>query len=104
VLISAGGDSRRARKKRNKKNAVRASYVHNFERRFALRPLYFPSSAGPRVARAPRERTRAAPGRTLLEMAAPSGMATTEKLDLVKLNSKVVAYLARHEARDKLCR
>ena len=47
---------------------------------------------------------RAAPGRTLLEMAAPSGMATTEKLDLVKLNSKVVAYLARHEARDKLCR
>jgi len=37
-------------------------------------------------------------------MAAPSGMATTEKLDLVKLNSKVVAYLARHEARDKLCR
>ena len=31
-------------------------------------------------------------------------MASAEQSDLLKLNSKIVQYLARHEARDKLCR
>ena len=39
----------------------------------------------------------------MVQAAASSAMAT-EQLDLLKLNAKLVAYLGRHEARDKLCR